>query len=66
MKKVKKNLGYLIIAVGIVFIWRGVWGLADIFLMPSIPVLSFSLSILIGILVLLVHEPNRLDLEELD
>ena len=66
MLKVRKNLSYLIIAIGIVLIWRGVWGLLDIFLFPSIPVLSFSVSIALGVVLLLVHEPKRFDLSELD
>ncbi|MEN9920352.1 MAG: Fuseless [Candidatus Parcubacteria bacterium] len=66
MLKVRKNLGYLVIAVGIVLIWRGVWGLADILLVPNIPVLSFLLSILLGVLLLLIHKPKQFDLDELE
>lgn len=66
MIKLKNNIGYLIIAVGIVLIWRGVWGLADIFLIPNMPILSLVLSIILGIGLLLLHNPKQLDLEELD
>jgi hypothetical protein len=66
MAKLKKNLSYLTIAIGIVLIWRGVWGLADIFLIPSTPALSFAVSIILGILLLLLHNPKRFDLDELE
>ncbi len=66
MIKLKKNMSFLLIAVGIVLIWRGVWGLADAFLFPNIPILSFLASIGMGILVLLIHEPDKLDLRELE
>ncbi len=66
MIKLRKNISFLIIAVGIVLIWRGVWGLADTFLFPNITILSFLASIGMGILVLLIHEPDKLDLRELE
>lgn len=65
MNIVKKNMHYLLIAAGIVFIWRGIWGLADIYLLPAHPVLSFCFSIVIGIILLLLHEPKDSDLREL-
>lgn len=66
MHKVRQNLRYLFIAAGIVFVWRGIWGLADIYLIPSNPTLSFIVSIGIGIVLLLLHEYERSDLRELE
>ena len=52
-KRTAKNIFYtIIIAFAIISFWRGVWGLMDIYLAPNNPVLSFSLSILIGVLIL--------------
>lgn len=35
--------------VGLVCIWRGVWGLLDLYLVPQSPALSRILSILLGL-----------------
>jgi hypothetical protein len=52
-KRTLKNMFYIIIiAFAIVAFWRGIWGLMDFYLFPKNQVLSFSLSILIGVLIL--------------
>lgn len=66
MSNLKRNLSYLVAVVGVVFIWRGIWGLADIYLLPNLPVMSLVVSIVIGIFLLLLHDFNRTDLQELD
>lgn len=48
----KKILYTVIIAFAIVSFWRGVWGLMDLYFFPNNLPLSFSVSILIGILIL--------------
>lgn len=40
--------------VGLVFIWRGVWGLLDLYFLPQSPGLSRALSILIGMVLVVV------------
>ncbi|MBU4070309.1 MAG: hypothetical protein KJ646_04970 [Nanoarchaeota archaeon] len=56
-----KNIFYtILIAFGIVCFWRGVWGLMDLYLFPGNHALSFSISILIGILILYLTK-NLLD-----
>ena len=42
----------IIIALAIVLFWRGVWGLADLYLSPENKLLSYALSIIIGIVIL--------------
>lgn len=58
IEKFEKPVSYYInvIAglVGLVFIWRGVWGLLDLFLLPSHPVKSRIVSIIIGFLIVLL------------
>jgi hypothetical protein len=66
MLKLLKNLHYIVGAVGIVLIWRGVWGLADVYLLFSTPLVSFAVSILLGILILLLLGPKRFTLDELE
>jgi len=53
---VKKVFYTLLIAFAIVSFWRGVWGLMDLYLFPSNLILSFSLSVLIGVLILYLTE----------
>lgn len=48
----KKIFYTIIIAFAIVSFWRGVWGLMDLYLFPENEFLSFSISILIGLLIL--------------
>ncbi len=48
-----KTISYtILIAFAIVSFWRGVWGLMDIYLFPNNPVLSLSVSVLIGLVIL--------------
>ncbi|HLA23127.1 MAG TPA: hypothetical protein VJZ93_01170 [Candidatus Nanoarchaeia archaeon] len=42
----------LIVAFAIISFWRGAWGLMDIYLFPGNHLLSFSVSIVIGVLIL--------------
>ena len=48
----KKVAFALVVVIAIVCIWRGVWGLLDLYLIPNDLVASFSLSVLIGFLIL--------------
>jgi len=66
MKLLKNNLGYLTLAIGIVFVWRGVWGLADLYLIPSNLPISFIVSVLIGVTILFLHDIRKKDLSELE
>jgi hypothetical protein len=56
-KELKKHhqLGFsLIIVSSLICLWRGIWGLLDIYLFPTLPTMSYSVSLLIGVGVLLV------------
>jgi len=44
----------LLIATSMVMLWRGVWGLLDIYLFPQNRTISYILSVIIGILILSV------------
>jgi hypothetical protein len=58
-----KNLLLIFSGVfGIVTIWRGIWGLMDLYLFPDQPQISYILSIVIGVIVLLLDDA---DLREL-
>jgi len=50
----ERTIYTIIIAFAIVCFWRGIWGLMDEYLFPNNFVLSHSISIFIGILILLL------------
>lgn len=52
-KRSLKKVGYtIILAFAIISFWRGVWGLMDLYLFPQNEFISFSISVLLGILIL--------------
>ena len=46
------NGNAVVIVLAIIMLWRGVWGLLDIYLFPGSPNLSYLVSIALGILIL--------------
>lgn len=50
------NANALIILVGIVMIWRGIWNLLDRYLFPNAPFLSCALSIALGAVLLYLDD----------
>ncbi len=46
------NANAVVIVLGIIMLWRGVWGLLDQFLFPGSPEISYMVSIGLGVLVL--------------
>ncbi len=53
---IKKVFYTLIIGFAIIFFWRGIWGLMDLYLYPNNLALSYLLSVIIGILILSLTE----------
>jgi len=64
--KFKQNLNQIIIVLAVVLVWRGTWGLADIYLFPNQPVLSFSISIIAGLALLTFIDFKKKDFSELE
>jgi len=62
MKKFERNLTILILTIDVVLIWRGVWGLLDLYLFPSNEILSLSTGIIVGIIILYSHGKNLREL----
>ncbi|MDH5481059.1 MAG: hypothetical protein OEX11_09905 [Nitrosomonas sp.] len=56
LKKTRSTFNSIIIVVAIIMLWRGVWGLLDIYLFPEMPTLSFVVSISIGLVVLYLND----------
>ena len=55
-KHIKKILNTLLVAFAIVAFWRGSWGLMDLYLFPNFEILSYLVSILVGIIILYYTE----------
>lgn len=58
-EETRKKIRYQIILTIIMFfavvaVWRGIWGLLDLYLFPDNPTLSFIISILIGLFILII------------
>jgi hypothetical protein len=51
-KRRHPNANAVVIVLGIIMLWRGVWGLLDTYLLPGSPTLSYLLSIVLGVLIL--------------
>ena len=51
---------FIILIVAIVCVWRGVWGLLDLYLIPESPDMSFIISVIIGFIILLALGGKKL------
>jgi Fuseless-like protein (putative pre-synaptic calcium channel regulator) len=55
IKQFKEERPYanaIIIILAIIMLWRGVWGLLDVFLFPGSPLLSYLASFALGAVIL--------------
>lgn len=49
------QLGFsLIVMSALICLWRGIWGLLDLYLLPSAPTLSYIVSFVIGVVVITI------------
>jgi len=58
--KPRKNLRLILDAIGLILIWRGIWGILDLFFFPNSPIISYLGSIIFGF-IFLVIDGNGLD-----
>jgi hypothetical protein len=65
LKERHRNLYALIVGMAIILYWRGIWGLADVYMFPNDPAISFSVSAIVGIALLFIND-FRLDEIERD
>ncbi len=56
LKQLHPNANAIIIVLGIIMLWRGVWGLLDIYLFPGSPTLSHLVTIALGVLLLYLDD----------
>ena len=64
MKNHDKNLYILFECIGIIMIWRWVWELLDIYIIPNNPLVSNIICIIIWIIILLLDDWRLWELEE--
>lgn len=62
-KKKHKTAHIILVAIALVMLWRGIWGLLDIFLVPNNALLSYVLSILIAFIILYFDDFHLKELE---
>lgn len=62
-KKKHGTLYYLITSVGLIMVWRGVWGLSDVYLFPGDYLLSHLASLLIGFAIVYFNDFSLSELE---
>ena len=62
-RKSRGFLFYILASGGLVFFWRGLWGLADVYLLPHTPAASYIASVVIGLVLLLVDDFKLDELE---
>ncbi|MBU2524779.1 hypothetical protein KKG71_06325 [Patescibacteria group bacterium] len=55
-KKKYPNLHTIIVVASVVLVWRGIWGLLDLYLFPSNPALSYLTSTLLGLIILWIDD----------
>ena len=55
-RRLKKTLEILLVAFAVISFWRGVWGLMDLYLFPNNHIISFTISIIVGLVILYTTE----------
>ncbi|MDP2642638.1 MAG: hypothetical protein Q8P62_02245 [Candidatus Peregrinibacteria bacterium] len=58
----KKFFGVMFAFIAMTFLWRGLWNLLDIYLLPDRPLLSNIISILIGAFLLYLPDEDLKDI----
>lgn len=51
-KKERPYVNAIILILAIIMLWRGVWGMLDVFLFPGSPLLSYLASFALGAVIL--------------
>jgi len=53
-KKIKRVFNTLFVASGVILFWRGSWGLMDLYIHPTDPLVSYLISLSLGIIILVL------------
>lgn len=63
IENIKANTKILVLAIAVVCVWRGTWGILDLYLFPNNSLLSFIVSIAIGLLILYTDDRSISELK---
>ena len=63
LKKTHRNLYSLIIGLAILLYWRGLWGLMDVYLFPNNELISYIVSIVVGLALLFFNDFRLREIE---
>lgn len=63
LKDLHPAVNAIVVIFAIIMLWRGVWGLLDVYLFPGSPTFSYLLSISLGALVLYLDDFRLKDLK---
>lgn len=55
-KRQHRYVHTLLLSTGVILVWRGLWGLMDILLLPAWPITSMIVSIVLGVIVLFIDD----------
>jgi len=61
-EKRRTNLRLIFAGMAIVMFWRGIWGLMDLYLFPGNPVVSYTVSATVGLLIIYLNNRRLKDL----
>ena len=53
LRKSHQRIFALIVSLAIILVWRGIWGLGDLYLFPANELYSYVASIVIGLVILI-------------
>ena len=63
MPKYKRTIRILVDFLGILILWRGTWGLFDLFIFPGNELYSYIASIVVGVILITIDGDGLTDLE---
>lgn len=64
LKRTHKNYYSFVIGAAIILYWRGIWGLFDAYFFPGNDLLSYGLSLFIGLFILWFNDKRLNEIED--
>ncbi len=63
VKKTHPNFYSIFIGISIIMFWRGLWGLMDLYLFPDNHLLSYLVSVFLGLFLLYINDFRLKEIE---
>jgi len=64
LKRTHRNFYSIIVGSAIILYWRGIWGIIDTYLFPNNDLLSYTVSLILGIFLLWVNDFSLREMED--